>query len=115
MISTSASGLPRANTACRAPMPRSEQPSNAAIACPSASSVSAPAASRRASARASEASTTGVTAAVALATALTVGGGSTWVRSTGASPKQASTPASRQKASRLSVAAASRLCGVMGG
>ena len=53
------------------------------------------------------------TEAVARATAFTAGGGATWVRSTGASPKQASTPASRQKASRLSVAALSRAAGLM--
>ena len=86
MISTSASGLPRPNTACLAPMPRRVQPSKPAMACPSASSVPAPAARRRASPTASPALVIGVTAAVARVTAFAAGGGSTCVRSTGASP-----------------------------
>ena len=61
------------------------QPSKAAMAAARSSSVAAPAASRRASAAASlgVGAGRGATEAVALATALTAGGGAPWVRSTG--------------------------------
>jgi hypothetical protein len=105
--------LPRPNTQPRAPKPTRSHPRKVATAWARASTLSADRASARASATTSRVSIGAMIDAVALATAFSAGA-TTMVRSCGASSKQASTPASRQKASRLSIAAMSRGSAFMG-